>query len=105
MYSIDNNKIKLVRGNTFECQVGITLGDESYTPSDGDQIVFTLKQTYASENILIEKTIPSDSLILFLEPADTSSLKAGEYVYSIDMIYASGDVDTFIQGTFTILGR
>ena len=42
------------------------------------------------------KDIPSDTMLLVLEPEDTKTLPFGKYVYDIQITYADGKVDTFI---------
>jgi hypothetical protein len=36
-------------------------------------------------------------MILHLEPDDTKGLGFGEYVYDVELTFANGDVDTFIN--------
>ena len=103
-YSINNKtkKISLVRGDTLKVQVEILINDEPYTPVFGDRIRFAMKQSYSSSRVLINKSIPIDTLILHLEPKDTKKLAFGNYVYDIEITFSNGDVDTFIRGEFKL---
>lgn len=104
MYTIDKTTISLTRGDSFFCEVGIYKNGEVYTPQSGDSIRFALKPDvlnssktdYKAKTPLILKTIPTDTLILHLNPEDTKYLDFGDYVYDIQITFANGDVDTFI---------
>ena len=99
-YLVNNNtkKITLVRGDTLKIKVDIYVNNELYIPTPEDSLRFAMKQSYQSGKTLIDKIIPSDTLILHLEPQDTKRLGFGKYVYDIQITFANGDVDTFIQG-------
>lgn len=105
MYKIDGTRIELTRGDSFYGQVGMKNQDGTdYEPQEGDVIRFALKKRYWDEDPLIEKTIPNDTLVLHLLPADTKTLAVGGYEYDIEIQFADGDVDTFInQATFILL--
>lgn len=98
MYTITDNYIVLTRGDTFLAQVNIsTVEGEPYTPVEGDLITFSVRRRYTSR-VVISKTVPVDTLILELVPADTADLDVGVYVYDIDIIFPNGRKDTFIKG-------
>lgn len=101
---IFENRIFLTRGDTFQATIVLTNADgEIYEPVDGDVIRFALKQKWEDETILIEKTIPNDTLTLELEPMDTKGLAFGKYVFDIQITFEDGRVDTFIsEGEFEI---
>ena len=96
MYSIIGTTIKLTRGDSFYCTIALQKNGETYTPAEGDTIRFVMKQNICGE-ALIEKAIPMDTLVLYIAPEDTAELKFGRYVYDLEMTYANGDVDTFIN--------
>ena len=88
----------MTRGDTFRAKIRlVNRAGESYTPQTGDVITFAAMQKYDDAVPLIEKTIDNDSMELVLDPADTSALPYGSYVYDMDLTYANGDVDTFID--------
>lgn len=103
MFKVKNNKIYLVRGDTFRATVNMKLGSEAYVPQEGDYIRFALKKNYSDATPLLVKEIPNDTLILELAPEDTKPLAFGSYHYDIEITFANGDVDTFIRETFTLL--
>ena len=115
MYIISGTSVKLTRGDSFYCQIGITdASGDPYVMQTGDTVRFYLKRNvmtaaqaeYADKRPLITKIIPSDTLILHLDPEDTKSLSFGEYVYDLELTYANGDVDTFINNApFTLVAE
>lgn len=105
MHSISGTDITLTRGDSLLLQIDITRDSEPYTPAEGDSIRFAMKQKYKDPDsaVKIVKTIPTDTLILEIEPEDTKDLLMGKtYVYDIQLTDANGRVDTFINGNFTI---
>lgn len=98
MVNINKTTIELTKGDTL--RVYLTLKDGSgnpYVPAEGDSIRFAMKKKYSDSEPLILKVIPTDTLVLELSPEDTKSLVCTDYVYDIEMTYANGDVDTFID--------
>lgn len=95
--SVNGTKISLTRGDTFRAVVTLTRRDgTTYSPTAGDVIRFAMKKNYEDASVLIEKTIPYDTLLLELEPEDTKPLAFGEYVYDVQITMEDGTVDTFI---------
>ncbi len=96
-FKVKKNTIYLTRGDTFKAHLTINNADGTeYIPVEGDTIRFALKKQVEDENYLIMKDIPTDTLTLTLNPADTKSLDFGDYVYDVQLTKANGDVDTFI---------
>lgn len=86
-------------------ELHLTKDGDAYTPAEGDVIRFAVKQKYkdADEDVLINKQIPTDTLLLEIEPSDTKPLTMGkDYVYDIEYTDAAGHVDTFLKGTLHI---
>lgn len=96
---ISGTTIKLTRGDTLK--ILLNLQDShgyTYCPNEGDQIRFAMKADYNDPEPLILKVIPNNTLMLTLDPEDTKNLDApAAYVYDIEITYANGDVDTFID--------
>ncbi len=97
MYKINGTAITLTRGDSFYATVTMEQADgEPYIPQAGDTIRFALKKRYTDSEPLIIKPVPTDTLMLHLEPEDTKALPFGRYVYDVELTKANGDVDTFI---------
>ena len=99
MFKINGNKITLTRGDSFYAIVSLKdkVSGQTYTPQEGDVIKFGMKKSPFDAECLITKTLPNDTLLLYLSPADTASLQFGMYVYDIEITFANGDKDTFIN--------
>ena len=111
MIKINGTTITMTRGDTLVVEVGIMRGNEAYVPQEGDTVRFAMKNKsmnlykteYSDPEPLLVKTIPTDTLILQLDPEDTKPFGFGDYVYDIELTYADGTVDTFItEATLTI---
>lgn len=110
-YSVENNVIRLTRGDTMNVTIELYDGDLPYEPQTGDSCRFAVKRNrmnipgteYDDSTPVILKTIPMDTMKLELEPNDTKSLGFGEYVYDIELTKADGTVDTFITASRFIL--
>lgn len=95
--------ITLTRGDSLFLEVGLTKNGEPYTPATGSEVRFAMKEKYTDTDVVLEKSIPLDTLLLAFNPADTKSLPMGKsYVYDIQLTDEAGHVDTFIEGKFTI---
>lgn len=111
MFSIVGTTITLTRGDTFEAQISLTRNGVAYVPEQGDSIRFYVKHNslnsagteYLDVDPVIEKIVDMSTLILRLEPDDTKSLGFGYYVYDLEMTFANGDIDTFINNAKLIL--
>lgn len=98
MQKIVGTKISLTRGDTLKVKVSMVKPNGSeYIPDGSDSIRFAMKKHYEDTSVLIEKTIPNDTRLLWLEPSDTKPLEFGTYVYDIQLTHSDGDVDTFID--------
>jgi len=100
MVSIRGTTITVTKGDTLEAIVDLFLEDGSpYLPQEGDEIRFALKQRYEDRMPLILKLIPNDTLRFRLESEETKRLRAGwaPYVYDMQITFADGSVDTFID--------
>ena len=108
---IKGNKITMTRGDTLRVAVGMTRDGEPYTPVEGDTVRFAMKnkrmtaggkEFYDTEPLIL-KPIPIDEMILELEPNDTKPYGFGEYAYDVQITFADGTVDTFIQNSPFVL--
>ena len=104
-YSITGNRIKLTRGDSLDIQISVaTDTGQAYTPAQEDTIRFAMKSSRTwpggtgLEGLLLYKAIPNDTLLLHIDPADTSGLPLGEYDFDVEIEFETGHVDTFITG-------
>ena len=95
---ISGTTITATRGDTIKVFIPMEYEDKTpYIPAEGDKVRFALKRDYDDETVLIEKTIPTDTLLLKIDPEDTKNLpQPSQYVYDVQLTYANGEVDTFI---------
>lgn len=95
--------IELTRGDSLFLEFSLTKDGESYTPAQGSGVRFAMKSSYSDEDVVLEKTIPIDTLVLEIEPEDTKSLSMkSTFVYDIQLTDENGYVDTFVKGKFKI---
>lgn len=96
---VNGTTIAMTRGDTLKLQLELIDSEgEVYTPQTDDVVRFAMKEDYDDVEPLILKVIPNDTLILKLEPEDTKSLpQPSTYVYDLQITFANGDVDTFID--------
>ena len=73
----------------------------------GDTITFTVRTTIDAVATTIQKVVTSftdGDAVVTIDAADTTSLAIGEYVYDVQVTYASGNVSTIVPpSAFTIL--
>ena len=101
-----DDAIVVTRGDTYIAKISVSDSDgRIIKPTIDDIITFTVKQTYNDSNPVIVKTIPSDTLILYLEPSDTKSLDFGTYVYDIQIAFDDGRVDTIIPRQIFVIAE
>ena len=99
-FKVNKNTITLTRGDTFKALLTINNPDGTeYTPMEGDSIRFALKENVEDRKCLILKEIPTDTMLLVLNPEDTEDMEFGTYVYDIQLTKANGDIDTFITAS------
>lgn len=100
MLEVSGNMIQLTRGDTMI--LSITLTDQDgveYTPTETDKIYFRVKRNSTSKEVILEKEIPYDTLLLKLQEADTKDLKFGTYYYEIELVTEANDHFTVIANT------
>ena len=110
-FSVDGTTIRLTRGDSGITEVGMKQGNTPYVPVQGDSLRFALKhavmnatRTAYKDNVpVLEKQIPIDTCLLEFVPSDTAKLDFGDYVYDIELKYANGMVDTFINNAKFVL--
>lgn len=94
----DDNTIRITRGDSLT--VNVTLVDQDgfpYEPVEGDEVLFTVKKSAKASEILIQKNIDINTLVLDIVEADTQDLAFGNYVYEIECITTTNDHYTVIK--------
>lgn len=108
MVKIKDNAITLTQGDSLTLTVTLTKDDIAFTPEEGDVVRFALAKKFKGEygySLLLEKTVPNDTLEFTLTAVETEKLPIGVYNYDLELTYADGNVDTFISSTFEIVGE
>ena len=103
--SLNGTTITLTKGDTFKRTLILrdkTTGDP-YIPIEGDVIRFAAKKRYQDEDCLIYVDIPINTMLLHIRPEMTKNLAVGNYVYDMQITFANGDIDTFIDRAKLIL--
>lgn len=103
MFTIDENVIKLTRGDTAYINIKVinSYGD-NVEFVDGDVLTLTIRRSTRSPNIVLQKKFVASKLII--EPSDTQNLQFGQYVYDVELRRADGYVDTIIPPhSFTLM--
>ena len=100
MLTLAGNTIYITRGDTLDLQIHIQDQDgKEYTLSENDKIRFAMKKKYSDLAPMIIKDISPDTLRLRIESNETKQWDARPtpYVYDIEITFADGTVDTFID--------
>ena len=101
--------IKITKGNS--ATIDITLVDSSsgehFTLSDGDKVLFTIKnrkgETVIQKVITSADEYPEEAVYqCVFEPNDTISLPTGTYDYDCLLVTEDGEAVTFISSAFVI---
>ena len=104
MLNVLGKKIYLTRGDT--AYISVSLKDASggdYVPVPEDKLYFRVKKSIYKDELLVEKEINTDTLVLEIIPEDTSRLEFGTYCYEIELVTGSGQHFTVIENAcFTI---
>lgn len=93
-----DNTIRITRGDSLTINVTLTDGDGyQYEPVLGDVVWFRVKKSASAAEILIEKQIDTETLVLELVESDTETLAFGDYKYEIEVITNEQDHYTVIK--------
>lgn len=93
-----DNTIRITRGDSLTINITLTDGDGyQYEPVLGDVVWFRVKKSASATEILIEKQIDIETLVLELVESDTETLAFGEYKYEIEVITNEQDHYTVIK--------
>lgn len=107
MLYIEDNIIKLTRGDTAKFSVSVTndLFGEDYVVSPEDKFTLTIKKRVKDEVYLLQKIV-FGTTFFHIKPEDTQDFSFGKYVYDVQLNTSDGDVYTIIEpSTFEILSE
>lgn len=104
MLQVQGTDISLTRGDTAEFDVAPLNADgTAYEFQEGDSVIFTLAKKWGVAPPIVEREVPTDTLVLGIRPSDTSSLKFGTYCYDIKVRNSiTGDEWTFVLGSWHV---
>lgn len=96
MLKADGSGIKLTRGDSALLNLDIRVAStgKRYEREPGDVLTFTVKPSYNSKTIELQKEV--EGLTLTLDPKDTSSMKYGEHWFDVQLTTANGNVYTVV---------
>lgn len=95
MFTVQNNNISLIRGDSGAFAISITdTNGNAVELTEGDALTFTLRRTPRSPTIVLQKTITGRTLTI--NPSDTQDMPFGSYVYDVELKRADGYTDTII---------
>lgn len=103
MLTVDNNKIKIVQGDTGI----INLKIDNYKFKDGDKAYFTVKEDYDSEAVITKviSIFPDPSTVVVELSKKDTDIEAKAYLYDIQLSLIDGRVDTVVlPNKFIVLG-
>ena len=105
MIKTRGTSIFLTRGDTLLLDVNLTdINGAPYIANPTDVIYFRLKKSANSKQVLIEKEVDIDEMILQLDAEDTADLNFGLYKYEIELVTESGYHFTAIDNADFELG-
>lgn len=93
------HNIKHYRGDSYDA----TIQFKNYTPTENDKVIFCIRETEDSEQILVKKDIDPLKLSLHLDSSDTQRLPY-KAVYDMQITFSDEDgveyTKTFVRGDF-----
>lgn len=104
MFQISKNNIKMVRGDTGEVELSLTLDDEEKTIVEPSayEAVFTLKKNVDDVAFIMQKQFVDGKITFSHE--DTNILPYGVYTYDVQVkVLEDSSVHTIGQHSFVIL--
>lgn len=103
MLVASNNQIYITRGDSGVLFLDICgIYRKRRKKIKADKIVFSVKKTICSQEILIQKEIGSDDKLVF-ESEDTINLPYGDYLYDVKA-YCGADIGTIIEPSLLRIG-
>ena len=105
MLYIEENTIRLTRGDTAYLEIPLVTSDGIYEMSPEDTLTFSVKKNTRETEYIFQKVITGVNTFR-VEPNDTDELTFGKYVYDVQLNTPEGDVYTVIPpSTFEVLAE
>ena len=102
MFQVVKNNVKMVRGDTGEIELSLTLDDGTAVEPDAYSAVFSLKKNIDDIATIMQKTF-ADGKISFSH-TDTNNLPYGTYVYDVQVeLIEDNSVHTIGYHSFVVL--
>ena len=102
---VNGTNLAMTRGDTDS--IVVSCPDRLFT--EGDELIFTVKKSALTANILIQKKVTQfdeGKAVFEILPADTQKMYSGAYKYDIQLTTADGTVTTIIKPSlFTLEGE
>ena len=95
MLYIEGTTIRMTRGDTVYLSIALKTKDEVYEMSSDDTLTLSVKRAIHNSDYVFQK-ISTGSNEFHIEPADTTALAFGEYLYDVQLNTGDGDVYTVI---------
>ena len=102
---VAGSNIVLTRGDVLYVKIVLEYSNdgETYELEQGDTVEFAIMD-YDCHNVLVQKNIDTESLLLKLSPSDTEGLSDGVvYSHGVKVTKANGDPFTVVFGTLKLL--
>lgn len=102
MFQVVKNNIKMVRGDTGELELALTLDDGTVVEPEAYSAVFSLKKNIDDVAVILKKAFV-DGTIQFSH-TDTNNLPYGTYVYDVQVeLIEDNSVHTIGYHSFVVL--
>ena len=105
---VDGTNLTMIRGDSETITVSAEEVDGTALPFEtGDTVYFTVKANSLTTTKLIQKAITVfdvGNAVIEIEPADTSSLKYGQYRYDVQWVH-DGRVTTVVPPSAFIIAQ
>lgn len=102
---IEGNNIILTRGDALYIKIVLEYSSDggAYELEQGDTVEFAIMD-YDCHNVLVQKNVDTESLLLKLSPSDTKGLSDRVvYRHGVKITKVNGDPFTVVFGTFKLL--
>ena len=105
LYILDDNTIKITRGDTAKLTISIRndLNSSNYVIGEHDTLTLTVKKSVKDPTFCFQKSVQGSNVIN-IKPTDTNTLDFGKYKYDVQFTTESDEVYTIIEpSVFEIL--